>query len=186
MHLSFWWWADLGTQWLQDWTILSTQESFLHWPYYTSCSSFSSFWNCSLGLVDCFFLGALCAEVQRCPDYPPNRPLCWKGASSRQEESPTSLTLTLLCLSCLLTPGTSWDNTGTGAKLVTSTYHIRAESCIHPLFTHLCSVLGTFGFLYFFPVSHVLGPNVLLLKLLVLLPVKKAERKCDIAEAPGP
>lgn len=90
----------------------------------------------------------------------------WKGASSRQEEGTSSLTLMLLCLSCLLTPDTSWDNTGTGAKPVTSTYRIRAESCIDPLLTNLCSVLDAFGFLYFFLVSHVLGPIFLLLKLI--------------------
>lgn len=75
--------------------------------------------------------------------------------------------LTLLCPSCLPMPGTSWDNTGTGAKLVTSNCHIKAESCIHSLLTHLCSVLGVFRFLYFLRVSHVLGPNILLLKLLL-------------------
>lgn len=123
--------------------------------FYTSCSSFSSFCNCSLSLVGCFFLGALCVEVQRCPGYPSNRSLCWRGTSSRQEESPSSLTLTLGCLSCLLTPDTSWGNTGTGARLVTSTYHISAESCVHPLLAHLCSVRCIWGFVLFprFPMS---------------------------------
>lgn len=90
---------------------------------------------------------------------------CGKGASSRQEGSPSSLTLTPVCLSCLLTLGMGWDNPGTGAKLVTSTYQSRTESCVHPLLTDLCSVLGVFGFLYFSRVFHILGPNVLLLKL---------------------
>lgn len=139
----------------------------------------------SLSLVGCFFLGALCAELQRSPDHPFNRFLCWKGASSRQEKSPSSSTLTLLCPSCLPMPGTSWDNTGTGAKLVTSNCYIKAESCIHSLLTHLCSVLGVFRFLYFLRVSHVLGPNILLLKLLLWL-VKKPEKKSDVAEAPRP
>lgn len=49
------------------------------------------------------------------------------------------------------TPDMSWGDTGTGAKLVTSTYHISAESCIHPLLAHLCSVLDAFGVLYFLP-----------------------------------
>lgn len=164
-HLPLWWQGDLSTQWLQDRTILKANEEISLECYYPSCSSFSSFWDCSLGPVGCFFLGALCSEVQRCPDYPSNRLLGWKGASSRQKETPSSLTLTLLCLSCLLTPDTSWDNTGTGAKLVTSTYHIRAERC---LLTNLCSLLYAFGFLYFFSVSHVLGPNVVLLKLVFL------------------
>lgn len=98
---------------------------------------------------------------------PPTEPCV--APSSRQEESPSSLTFTPLCLSCLLAPHTGWDNTGTGAKLVTRFYQVRAESCIHPLLTHLCSVLDAFGVLYFFLVSHVLGPNVLLLKLFFLI-----------------
>lgn len=139
----------------------------------------------SLSLLGCLFLGALCAELQRSPDYPSSRFLCWKGASkNRQEKSPSSPTVTLLCPSCLPTPDTSWDNTGTGAKLVTSTCCIGAESCIRSLRAHLCSVLGEFRFLYFFQVSHVLGPNILLLKLFLRL-VKKPEKK-SVVEAPRP
>lgn len=112
-----------------------------------------------------FFLGALCAEVQGSLTTPPTESCVGREASSRQEGRPSSLTLTPVCLSCLLTPDMGWDNPGSGAKLVTSTYQIRAESCINPFLAKLCSVLGVFGFLYFFLVFHVLGPNALLLKL---------------------
>lgn len=112
-----------------------------------------------------FFLGALCAEVKGSLTTPPTESCVGREASSRQEGRPSSLTLTPVCLSCLLTPDMGWDNPGSGAKLVTSTYQIRAESCINPFLAKLCSVLGVFGFLYFFLVFHVLGPNVLLLKL---------------------
>lgn len=164
---------DLGTQWLQEWTILKVrEESFLEW-YCTSCSSFSSFWNCSLGQAGCFFFWVLPVLGSRGSlTTPSNWVQCGKGASSRQEGRPSSLTLTPVCLSCLLTLGMGWDNPGTGAKLVTGTYQSRAESCIYPLLTDLCAVLGLFGVLYFFSSFLCPWPKCFVAKTLLL--VKKA------------
>lgn len=115
--------------------------------------------------MGCFFSGCFVCWGPKVPWLLLQQSCVGREASSRQEGRPSSLTLTPVCLSCLLTPDMGWDNPGSGAKLVTSTYQIRAESCINPLLTDLCSVLAVFGFLYFFLVFHVPGPNVLLLKL---------------------
>lgn len=150
--------------------------------YYTSCSSFSSFWNWSPGLVGCFFLDTWCAEAQKCPDHRSNKLLCWKGACSRQKRAPASL----FCACPLLTPDVSWVNRGGDAKLVTSTIHIRAENCIHPLLTHLCSVLDAFGIFVLFPSVPCPRLQMFCCWNSFLLLVQKAEQEPDVAEAPGP
>lgn len=80
--------------------------------------------------------------------------------------------VSLLCACPLLILGMGRDNPGTGAKMVTCTYQIRAESCIHLLVTDLCSVLGIFGGLYFFSSFPRPWPMCFVAKTLLL--VKKA------------
>lgn len=83
--------------------------------------------------MGCFFSGCFVCWGPKVPWLLLQQSCVGREASSRQEGRPSSLTLTPVCLSCLLTPDMGWDNPGSGAKLVTSTYQIRAESCINPL-----------------------------------------------------